>query len=49
LVASTGRGTAELLGLAPAGIGDEESSVVLEEDLLDLVLLSLINVCKPPA
>ena len=46
LVAGTSRGTAELLGLAAARVSDEEGSVVLEEDLLDLVLLGLVNVCR---
>jgi hypothetical protein len=44
LVSGTGTGTTELLGLAATGIGDEEGTVVLEEDLLELVLGGLIDV-----
>ena len=44
LVACAGTGTAELLGLAAAGIGNKEGAVVCEEDALDLGLGSLIDV-----
>ena len=46
LVASAGRGATELLRLAAAGVGHEEGPVVLEEELLDLVLLGLVDVCE---
>ena len=36
--------TAELLGLAAAGIGDEEGAVVPDEDVLDLLLGLLVDV-----
>ena len=44
LVASTGGAATELLGLAAAGIGDEECAVVGHQDVLDLLLLRLIDV-----
>ncbi|CAL9093231.1 unnamed protein product [Musa acuminata var. zebrina] len=40
----TGAATTELLGLAPAGIRDEKSSVVADEDVLDLLLGLLVDV-----
>jgi hypothetical protein len=40
----TGTSTTELLGLAATRISDEEGTVVLEEDLLNLVLGGLIDV-----
>jgi hypothetical protein len=43
-IPGTGTGTTELLGLAATGISDEEGTVVLEEDLLELVLGGLIDV-----
>lgn len=43
LVAGAGTGTAELLGLAPPVIGDEECAVVLDEGLLELVLGMLVD------
>lgn len=36
--------TAELLGLAPPVIGDEQCAVVLDEGLLELVLRVLVDV-----
>lgn len=44
LVAGAGTGTAELLGLAPPVVGDEECAVVLDEGLLELVLGVLVDV-----
>ncbi len=44
LVASASAGTTKLLGLAAAGIRDEESAVVGEENILDLLLGGLIDV-----
>ena len=43
LVAGAGTGTAELLGLAPPVVGDEECAVVLDESLLELVLGVLVD------
>ena len=43
LVAGTGTGTAELLGLAATGIGNEEGSVVGNKLLLDLSLGGLVD------
>jgi hypothetical protein len=43
LVARAGTGSTELLGLAAAGVGNEESAVISEEDVLDLLLGSLID------
>jgi len=43
LVAGAGTGTAELLGLAPPVVGDEECAVVLDEGLLELVLGVLVD------
>lgn len=39
-----GTGTAELLGLAPAVVGDEEGAVELDEGLLEEVLGVLVDV-----
>ena len=44
LVSGSGAGTAELLGLVPAGIGDEKRTVVAEQDVLDLLLGGLIDI-----
>lgn len=44
LVARTGTGTAELLGLHPPVVGDEEGAVVGDEGLLKLVLAVLVDV-----
>ena len=43
LVTGAGTGTAELLGLAPPVVGDEEGPVVLDEGLLELVLGVLVD------
>ena len=43
LVAGAGTLTAELLGLAPPVVGDEECAVVLDEGLLELVLGVLVD------
>ena len=45
LVTSAGTGATELLGLATTRVGDQEGSIILDEDLLDLSLGSLINIC----
>lgn len=44
LVSGTGTRTAELLGLAPTVVGNEEGTVVLDEGLLEQVLAVLIDV-----
>ena len=44
LVAGAGTGTAELLGLHAAVVGDEEGAVVGDEGLLKLVLAVLVDV-----
>jgi hypothetical protein len=44
LEASTGTWTTELLGFAATRISDEESTVVLDEDFLDFLLGSFVNV-----
>jgi hypothetical protein len=44
LVPRTRTGTAELLGLAPPVVGNEECAVVLDEGLLELVLRVLVDV-----
>ena len=44
LVSGASSGTSELLGLALPGIGDEQGSVVLDQDVLDGLLALLINV-----
>ena len=44
LVSGASSGTSELLGLALPGIGDEQGSVVLDQDVLDGLLAVLINV-----
>jgi hypothetical protein len=43
LETSTSTGTTELLGLTTTGIGNEESTVILNKDFLDLLLGGLIN------
>lgn len=45
LVASAGSRSTELLGLAATRIGDQQGPVVLDQDVLDLFLGSLINIC----
>ena len=44
LVPRTCPGTAELLGLAPPIVGDEERAVVGDEGLLELVLAVFVDV-----
>ena len=44
LVSGSGAGTAELLGLVPPGVGYEERPIVRDEDVLDLLLRSLVDV-----
>jgi len=44
LVPRARTGTAELLGLAPSVVGDEQCAVVLHERLLELVLGVLVDV-----
>jgi hypothetical protein len=44
LVPGPGAGTTELLGLAPAVVGDEEGAVELDEGLLEEVLGVLVDV-----
>jgi hypothetical protein len=44
LVTCAGGGTAELLGLAAARVGDHQGAVVAEQDVLDLLLGGLIDV-----
>ena len=39
----TGTWTTELLGLALSRIGDEQTSVVLDQDILDLLLGGLVD------
>jgi len=46
LVAGAGAGTTELLGLAATGVGDEEGAVVAQEEVLDLDLGRLVDVCN---
>lgn len=45
LVAGTGRGTAELLGLAATRVSDQQGAVVGSQDGLDLVLGRLVHDC----
>jgi hypothetical protein len=44
LVPRARTGTAELLGLAPSVVGNEQCAVVLDESLLELVLRVLVDV-----
>ena len=44
LVSGSGAGSSELLGLVSPGIGDEQRSVVTDQDILDLLLRRLIDV-----
>lgn len=44
LVAGTGTGTTELLGLRATVVGNEQGAVVLDKSLLELVLGVLVNV-----
>jgi hypothetical protein len=43
LVTGTGTGTSELLGFTTTGIGNEKSTIVLDESFLDLLLGSLVD------
>jgi hypothetical protein len=45
LVAGTGSRTAELLGLAAPGVGNQQASVVGQEDILDLLLGGFVHIC----
>lgn len=45
LEAGSGTWTAELLGLAAARVRNQQGAIVLQQDLLDLVLGRLIDVC----
>ena len=47
LESSTGRSASELLRLPATRIGHQQSSVVLHEDVLDLLLTRLVHVCNP--
>ena len=44
LVSGPGSRTSELLGFVPPGVGHEQGSVVLDQDVLDLLLALLIHV-----
>ena len=44
LVAGTGTRTSKLLGFAATGIGYQQGPVVLDEDVFDLLLGSLIHI-----
>lgn len=46
LVAGTGSRSTELLGLAATWVGDQQGPVVLDQDVLDLFLGSLIHICN---
>ena len=46
LVSGASTRTAELLGLATTGIGNEKGTVELDEDVLDLLLALFIDICK---
>lgn len=43
LVAGTGTGTAKLLGLAAARIGNQQGAVVLDQQAADLLLGGLVD------
>lgn len=45
LVTSTGSRSTELLGLAATWVGDQQGPVVLDQDVFDLFLGSLIDIC----
>lgn len=45
LVAGAGSRSTELLGLAATWVGHQQGPVVLDQDVLDLFLGSLINIC----
>merc|ERR1719420_1904705 len=44
LVSGSGSGTSKLLGLIPSGISDQQGTVELDEDVLDLLLALLVDV-----
>merc|ERR1719170_83328 len=44
LVSGSGSWTSELLGLIPSGISDQQGTVELDEDVLDLLLALLVDV-----
>ena len=44
LVSGTSAWTAELFGLAASGIGDQQSSVVADQHILDLLLGGLVHI-----
>merc|ERR1712168_31471 len=44
LVTRTGAGTAEFLRLLATGIGDEEGTIIRDEQILDLLLRLLVNI-----
>lgn len=44
LVTSTSSGSTELLGFAASRIGDEQSSVVLDEHVFDFLFTRFVNV-----
>jgi hypothetical protein len=46
LVSGTGSGSSELLGLALSGIGNQQGSVELDQDVLDGLLALLVDVWK---
>lgn len=46
LVAGTGSWTSELLGLAATRISNQQGTVVVDQDVLQLLLGGLIDVCK---
>lgn len=46
LVAGAGSRSTELLGLAATWVGDQQGPVVLDQDVLDLFLGSLIHICN---
>lgn len=46
LVASTSARTSKLLGLAAAGVSYQQGPVVLDEDIFDLLLGSLIYIWR---
>lgn len=47
LVTSTGTRAAKLLGLASAGVSDQQRAVILDQDILDLALGGLVHDYRP--
>ena len=47
LVSGTSAWTSELFGLAASGIGDQQSSVVADQHILNLLLGGLVHIWKP--